>query len=97
MRSLGNGRALIECGRTGLHYTIAYVEAYDVGREEAEANAELIASAPSLAAENARLREFADSFAMQECRCEEPEPGEVGTVVCDGCRARAALAQEGGR
>lgn len=54
-----------------------------------DANALRIAALPDLLA-------FARMVAARDyCDCDEPDPGESGTIQCDPCAARAAIAKAG--
>jgi hypothetical protein len=58
-------------------------------REEAEANARLIAAAPDLlAACEAMLLDYESQFGMDYCECDS----SVG-LTCNACRTRAAIAK----
>lgn len=76
----------------------------EIGDEEASANARLLLAAPSLLAENARLREALRNL-VEQCQrsvdgADEPDEqhgDEIQTVLGSSAwkQARAALAQEG--
>lgn len=42
------------------------------------------------------LLEALERIAEWTCDCDEPEEGEEGTIVCQGCIARAAIAKAKG-
>lgn len=65
-----------------------------VAKSEWEEIAKLIADAPRLKEENARLRQFAEHVAQQQCWGGDGCPPGVYRT-CDPCLARSALAAKG--